>query len=190
MRKAVEYYENAVRLDPRDSEAKNNLINARATLAKSEELIAQVKATIQQRPQDPRLYMHLGDLYFRQGAYDEAITEYQKSLSIQHESVNALYGLAVAYSQTKDYGMALESLQSILRLMPDSPDVHYNIACIYAKQSKVDESIYWLDKSIQKGFNNWNLIRTDPDLHSIRGTEGMQRLVRENEAIGAGRRAQ
>ena len=190
MRKAVECYENAVRLDPRDSEAKNNLINARATLAKSEELIAQVKATIQQRPQDPRLYMHLGDLYFRQGAYDEAITEYQKSLSIQHESVNALYGLAVAYSQTKDYGMALESLQSILRLMPDSPDVHYNIACIYAKQSKVDESIYWLDKSIQKGFNNWNLIRTDPDLHSIRGTEGMQRLVRENEAIGAGRRAQ
>lgn len=186
IRKAVEYYEQALRSGALSNEAKNSLINARIALAKSDELISQAEEMIQKDPQNAELYIKLGNLYRQQGEYDEAIAQYQKAISIQNESVNALYGLAVAFSQKKDYAKALEPLQNIQRLMPDNPDVHYNIACVYARQNMADESIYWLKSSVEKGFNNWNLIMTDPDLSSVRGTEGMKMLIREYEAFSAG----
>ena len=57
----------------------------------------------------------------------------------------------------------------LLDIQPDNPNIYYNIACIYAKQNKGDESLSWLNKAVQKGFNKWNLMKSDSDLDNIRG---------------------
>ena len=58
--------------------------------------------------------------------------------------------------------------KKVIKVQPDIADTYYNIACIYAKQNKVDESISWLKQAIEKGFNTWDLLKKDPDIASIK----------------------
>jgi hypothetical protein len=66
------------------------------------------------------------------------------------------------------------------RIQPGNPEVYYNIACIYAKQNMTDKSIEWLKQSIEKGFNNWGLIKRDPDLANIRNTSYFIELIKNH----------
>ena len=47
----------------------------------------------------------------------------------------------------------------------------YNLACIRALQGKSEAAIEMLAKSVKLGFDRHKLIRTDPDLESLRGDE-------------------
>jgi tetratricopeptide (TPR) repeat protein len=57
---------------------------------------------------------------------------------------------------------------------------YYNIACEYAKQNKREESIVWLEKAIRKGFSNWDHIKADKDLDSIRSSARYKELVKDH----------
>ena len=63
-------------------------------------------------------------------------------------------------------------------LRPDSAGAPYNIACIYAKQNKVEDSIDWLKKAIDSGYRNWDLIKTDKKLENIRGSSYYKKIIR------------
>jgi tetratricopeptide (TPR) repeat protein len=82
------------------------------------------------------------------------------------------------YTIKKEYKKALSSFKKIIELRPDSAGAYYNIACIYARQSKTEKSIDWLKKAIKKGYKNWDLIKTDKDLENIRGSSFYEELVR------------
>jgi len=68
-------------------------------------------------------------------------------------------------------------LHRILELRPDSPDVCYNMACVYSRWGRVEESVAWLRRAVEKGFSNRDMIRTDEDLENIRDTEYYRKLV-------------
>jgi hypothetical protein len=54
----------------------------------------------------------------------------------------------------------------------------YNLACGYALENKKEEAIYWLNESIKNGNRKWNLIKTDTDLESIRGSAYYKYLIK------------
>jgi tetratricopeptide (TPR) repeat protein len=129
-------------------------------------------------PYNFTLYTILGNIYSQVGGYDEAIIQYQKAISIQPRFIQAMNGLSLIYSNRQEYVKALGVLKNIQRIQPGNPEVYYNIACIYAKQKMTDESIEWLKQSIGKGFNNWVLIKKDPDLANIRNTAFINELIK------------
>ena len=63
-------------------------------------------------------------------------------------------------------------------LWPDIPDIYYNIACIFARQDRVEDAVVWLKKAIKRGYKNWNVIKTDRDLDTIRGSSYYKDLIR------------
>jgi len=63
---------------------------------------------------------------------------------------------------------------------PDSPEIYYNIACVYAKQNMVNESIVWLQQAVEKGFHDWKLLENDHDLENIRDTEYYENVIRHS----------
>jgi protein O-mannosyl-transferase len=91
--------------------------------------------------------------------------------------LGALFELSTAYSSKGDHKAAMPLLMKILDMQRDNPNIYYNIACIYAKQNRADESIKWLIKAVQKGFINWNLMKADDDLINIRNEEGYKRII-------------
>ena len=54
---------------------------------------------------------------------------------------------------------------------------NYNVASLKAKQAKIAESIEWLEIALKKGYDNCDLIKTDPDLRRIRNETGYNRLM-------------
>ena len=179
--KAIIHFQKAVSIDPQSKKARKNLKAALSALTKINNAISEVKKALATDPKNAALYKELGKLYRERGDLDKAISEYKKALSIKPDSIEILNNLAVIYAAKCDYEKALIELKRIIELRPSNPDVYYNIACIYSRQDKVDEAVSWLKKAIDKGFDNWKLIRKDPDLRNIRGTEYYKELVQRHK---------
>lgn len=97
----------------------------------------------------------------------------QKRSRLAYVMYLKLNKMAQTLSTHGEYRKSLSYLKYILYVFPDnsfSPDVYYNIACIYSKMNDVDNSVDWLKKAIENGFNNYDLIKKDPDLANIRNT--------------------
>ena len=170
IKKAIEYYQVAIHEDPALIDALKNLEIARGKQKRLEEVLIRIKESVKADPQNPLLYTMLGNTNASLGEYDESIVQYQKALSIVPNYIQAMYGLALIYSNQQDYKRALDSLQNIRQLRPDNPLIYYNIACIYAKQNMTKECIGFLNQAIDKGFKDWDQIKKDPDLSNIRNT--------------------
>lgn len=170
--KAIECYQYAVNEKSDYSKAIINLKNAR--------MIQSVQELLKANPQNSALHTKLGNIYSQMGGYDEAIAQYQKAISIQPKYIQAMDGLSRIYSNGQDYDKALSVLKNMQKMQPGNPTIYYNIACIYAKQNNIVESIVWLKHSIEKGFHNWDLIKKDPDLANIRNTSFVNELIKNH----------
>jgi len=74
--------------------------------------------------------------------------------------------------QTGTFNMISENFQY------DLGKLYYNISCLFAKQNKVETSLSWLQKAIEKGYNNLSIIQKDNDLKTIRHTQRYKHLIK------------
>jgi len=178
---AIGHFSQAVGIKPDHARARSNLTKALAELERIDKDIAKTQKALKRNPENPALHCKLGNLLYSKGASDEAISEYHKALTIDPECIQALYNLAMVYTvATKEYDNARALLQKIIRLRPDTMQAYYGIASLYARQHKIEESIAWLRKAVERGFNNWELLKTDKGWESIRGSSYYQELVEDH----------
>ena len=59
---------------------------------------------------------------------------------------------------------------------PD-PNIAYNNACAFARDSDSTQALVWLEKAIASGFSDRNHMATDPDLQSVRSQPGFAALL-------------
>jgi len=121
----------------------------------------------------------IGELYQRKGDFPRALHEFQKALDVQPDFIQAMNNSAITYSLMGNFDRSLSYFNRLVKIQPDNPDHLYNISCVYARQQKTADALYWLDLALKKGFNNWDMIMRDPDLDSIRGTYEYQRLLQD-----------
>ncbi len=167
---AINHFKETLRLKPGYANAHNNLINALSDLEKIENDIKKLNENAQNNLEDYKLYYELGNLYKSKGEMDKAMGHYQKALRLNPDDTPVLDNLAKVYAIKSELGRALPLFMKSYELQPDNADISYYIACIYSRQNKIEESIEWLDKAINSGFNNWDYIKADPNLENIRGT--------------------
>jgi len=48
---------------------------------------------------------------------------------------------------------------------------------MYSIQNRIEKSLDFLKRAIEKGYDNWEHIRNDRDLENVRGTSGYKELV-------------
>jgi hypothetical protein len=53
------------------------------------------------------------------------------------------------------------------------------MACLYSLQGMTDESLEWLEKALEKGFDNFDHLETDPDMENAREAPGFKDLVKK-----------
>jgi tetratricopeptide (TPR) repeat protein len=66
------------------------------------------------------LYNQLGSIYFRQKKYKQAEVVFKNALKIKPNFVKSHYGLASVYLQQNRPDEALQELQKVIELAPDS----------------------------------------------------------------------
>jgi len=174
---ALIHYREALRISPDYVRARLNLVSILAKQKRFPDAISMVKEGLQQDPRNPTLLFQLARLHDLNGEKEKAIEGYEKVLSIQPGSVLALKSLAILYAGEKRYDLALSTLFQAARLNPNTPDVYYNIACVYSRQGRIDEAVRSLSDAIMKGLDAPELLKSDPDLENIRGTQFYKNLT-------------
>jgi tetratricopeptide (TPR) repeat protein len=174
---AIGQFQKALKLNPTFTTAENNLNRALAIRKQLEMEISRINGVLKDNPENFVLHFQLGNLYLRKGELSRAIEYYNRALELNPRFVPALNNLALVTAANKEYYKALTIFFDILNYEPADAEIHYNIACMYARLNRVDESIEWLQKAISKGYSNWESIKNDADLDNIRGSSAYKKLI-------------
>ena len=142
---------------------------------KIEEYTHNLESSLKKNPNDYEKLYELGNLYLKINS-TKAIECYQKSLSIHPDNINAMGKLVMLYCDWGEYEKALLLLNRFKEIHPELANIYYKIACIKAKQNRVNESIEWLTIAIEKGFHNRYLL-TAKDLDNIKEVPAYKSLL-------------
>jgi tetratricopeptide (TPR) repeat protein len=175
---AISHFQNALQQKPDASIVRHHLKKALDAQQKMNQKMSAIQAALKLTPENATLHFELANLYERKGDLDSAIRHYEIALFHQSGFTSALNNLAVAYAIKGEYDKALTAFKKIITLQPDHANVHYSIACILARQNRVEESIEWLKTAIQKGYDDWDSIKNDKKLENIRSHSSYQDLIR------------
>ncbi|MFA5794269.1 MAG: PDZ domain-containing protein [Candidatus Brocadiia bacterium] len=88
---------------------------------------------------------------------------------------------AQGFLENKQYEEAIEVYEKILETRPDDEQVLYNMACAYALYNDPKEAIAYLQKAVEAGFADFEMIQADPDLKSLRNIEGFTDIIRAKD---------
>ncbi|MFM8273578.1 MAG: TPR end-of-group domain-containing protein [Gemmata sp.] len=74
-------------------------------------------------------------------------------------------------------GLAVD--RQLVQVCPEDPTAHYNLACRYALLKQRDNAITTLRKAVELGYRDFEFMRDDHDLDSIRKDPRFGKLLRE-----------
>ena len=97
----------------------------------------------------------------------------------------ALAELAHALTRLGRLEAGLQADLRLMRLVPDNPTVHYNLACSLTLLGKPDEALDALERAIECGYDDAGHMVHDEDLRSLEHEFRFQRMVRSLEAEAA-----
>jgi tetratricopeptide (TPR) repeat protein len=175
-RDAETFWSDVVSKAPLSIRGHNNLGNALAQQERFKEAVNHFSEALRIKPDHAGAHLNLGAALMQQGRLKEAVKQYSEALRIKPRDAGTHNVLGVALAKAGRVEEAMEHYHEALRINPDFSAVYYNIACLYATQSRTEESINWLRKAVERGYKNWNLLKTDKDLDNIRGSAYYKKL--------------
>ncbi|KKQ27494.1 MAG: TPR Domain containing protein [Candidatus Magasanikbacteria bacterium GW2011_GWC2_37_14] len=110
-------------------------------------------------PNNPVLYLHLGNIYLQANDSDKALEQYKKSLEIKSDYVDAYVALANVYEIKKDLNKAIENYSIIMPVANQNPQVLFNLGrLLYNRKDKGDWDLaekLWLETlRLQPDYSN------------------------------------
>jgi tetratricopeptide (TPR) repeat protein len=87
---------------------------------------------------------------------------------LRPENLDALFELGHTYTHLGRYEDGLEVDQTLARLMPTNPTVHYNLACSLSLLERIEEALSTMEKSVELGLDDFDLVKDDSDLDNLR----------------------
>ncbi len=105
-----------------------------------------------ERHPDAAIYMHRGWAYFFSDSWKLARRDFEKALELDNDQDDALVGRGLSLVMLGHYRSAVADAEEALRRKPQSPEMMFNIACIFAQAAaRIDADS---DKSDQRVLRN------------------------------------
>ena len=116
----------------------------------------------------------------------EFLAEVLRAHARRHpRSLDALAELGHALTKLGRVEEGLDVDRQLVRLVPDNPTVHYNLACSLALLNRKDDSMDALEAAVDLGYDDTAFLRDDDDLVALRGELRFERILRRLEAEAA-----
>ena len=115
-KKAVEHYDQAIRLSPQIGPSYNNRGIAKGELVKYEEAIADFNKAISLNPQDASAYNNRGITKEKLKKYEEAIADFNEAIRLNPKYAEAYHGRGNIYKENKEYEKARADFQRAFEL--------------------------------------------------------------------------
>lgn len=121
-------------------------------------------------------HANLGAVLSRQGQSEKAIEEGVTAISLNSWSPGMYVNLGEIYQNKKDLKAAEITYRRALRIDPDFPDAHYDLACVQSLNGQQAAALESLRLALKNGFNRPEHLLADPDLQALRDTAAFQVL--------------
>ncbi len=176
---AIDRYREALRIKPVYPEALINLGTALAEQGDAKQAIAQYREALRLKPDMAVAHHNLAFVLDKRGELAEAVREYAEAVRIDPGYAQAHFRLGGGLLRQGRHEEAVGHYAAARRLDAHyAPVASYNIACAYALQGKKEEAVGALRRAVEEGYDNWDLIRTDPELENIRNTSYYREVMR------------
>jgi superfamily II DNA or RNA helicase len=108
---------------------------------------------------DPNWYVvhiHIGDIYYGQQKWQEAIDCYEAGVAAGDlwKTADIYFYIGWAYGQTKQHAKSIENYKKCLEITPDYRYANNNLGFEYKKIKDYDQALLYFDKSISLGIND------------------------------------
>jgi len=104
----------------------------------------------------PEAHHALGKAYLAQGKFDEAIKEFEQSLSGNQNPAQVYNDLGVAWLEKNEFNRSLDSFNKALEIDGNLLEALFNRALCYEKQSRTDDAkAAWNEYLKRDSTSNW-----------------------------------
>jgi tetratricopeptide (TPR) repeat protein len=155
--KALEYAQEAARLDPQDPDPHWFLANiyfrprgrADASAESLKNAVQELEKLKELTPEDERVYYYLGGAYFELNEPEKAIEAYEKFQTFSPGSDQGYREIAQYYNRSGDSEEAIEYLRKGLEIQPNSPESLWMLGQIYSNLGNYKEAISAFKKLLE-----------------------------------------
>jgi arylsulfatase A-like enzyme/Tfp pilus assembly protein PilF len=138
--------------DPKDKIELYNEIKIAQFLVTEEKIIQAEKKIKEVLKKDKNIlearYI-LGNIYFRQKKYENAIEEYKKALAIDPNYYEAIWGLALTYKTLRKYEEAIGGFKQLIEMDPRDKKPFLHLGDIFYDKGEIDEAIKYLKAGLE-----------------------------------------
>jgi len=177
-RSAIDAFERGLELNPDNIQILYNYGNLSLHSGDKEKAYVLLKRLLDQVPDHVMGLVSFGDILLLERDFARAERSYLLAHQWQPDAVDPLIKLgniAVAMQRlddARDYYLKAEKISA------DHPDVAYNIACVEALSGRLEPALLWLEKALQRGFDDEYALRTNQELEGVRADGRFERLLR------------
>jgi tetratricopeptide (TPR) repeat protein len=162
---AKKHYERAVKLDPKYSEAINNLGTIYYAQKSFRRAIGYYKRALRYTTPTASIYANLGAAYFGRKDYDHATECYEQALRLDPD----------VFEHHSNYGTLMQE-----RTVDERAMFHLYLAKFYAKSGANDRALIYLRKALEEGIKNREKIPTMPEFTLLKTSPAFQQLLADN----------
>lgn len=159
---ARKWYERAIKLDPRYSEAINNLGTVHYAKKGYRRAVSQYNKALKLAPRSASIHSNLGTAQFARKKYKEASEAYEKALALDPD----------VFEHRNSHGVLLQE-----RSVQERAKFHFYLAKIYAKAGAVDRALLYIRKALEEGFKEREKFREDPEFAKLQDVPEFQQLL-------------
>lgn len=145
-------YDEAIRIDPEDSEAYLNRGLAYDSVGQLEHAIEDYDMAIRINPADVDAYINRGEAYSDLGQYEKAVRDYEKAIEIDSEHAEAYFSRGNTYISLGDYQSAVEDYRKTTFLDPDDAEAYAHAALAATLLSRDEEAEEFAGQAIDREF--------------------------------------
>jgi tetratricopeptide (TPR) repeat protein len=138
---AIPEFENALKLKPGYSEARNNLGNALAREGKLDEAIGYFQAVIKNNPNFADAHYNLGITLGQKGKTNEGIAEFQEAVRVNPRHAAAHNNLGIAFCKEGRINDGALQFKLAVESNPAFFDAYNNLGNALMQEGKVDEAV-------------------------------------------------
>jgi tetratricopeptide (TPR) repeat protein len=170
---AEKLFRDAVRLNPHLVGSLNNLSVLLRGKGELPEAIELQRKAAEEHPRWGLMHRNLASVLTQNRQFPEAVTSFEKAISLDANDVESRYNLGLILSETRtdaeSLQAALEQFRKAVALQPRFAEAHFSMGNVLYRQGKVDEAILSFRKAIEMDPNH---ARACNNLASLLGTKG------------------
>ncbi len=163
--KAIEAYEEVLKLDPDNAEIHNNLgiiYKEQENLDKAMEHLLHV---VSFNPGMDEAHNNLGLIHYLRGDQRKAVLEYQKAIKLNPDNLISQMNLGLVYKAQGLDKKAIDTIETVLSEDPFHPQAHYNLAILYEELGHLEKALWHYTRFVDNAENDYPALKENVTKH-------------------------